>query len=69
MLDEDDRKNKYRADDDMGPRPMRDPIGEFPALAFIEKKNYKPKKDGNQNGIDEQMQKELEAQGFKQIKV
>ena len=29
MIDDYDRKNKYRADEDMGARPMRDPIGEF----------------------------------------
>ena len=61
MVDEYDRRNKFRADEEMGPRPMTEPIGEFKTLAFIEVKNYKPKKDGGQSGIDEQMQKELEA--------
>jgi hypothetical protein len=35
LIDEYDSKNKYRPDDEMGPRPMRDPIGQFESLAFI----------------------------------
>jgi len=29
----------------MGPRPMRDPIGQFESMAFIETKNFKPKNE------------------------
>ena len=61
LIDEFDRKNKYRPDEDMGPRPIRDPIGQFESMAFIEVKNFKPPKNALQNGLDEQMQKELEA--------
>ena len=53
----------------MGPRPIRDPIGQFESMAFIEVKNFKPPKNALQNGLDEQMQKELEAQGFKYVQV
>ena len=42
LIDEYDRGNKYRPDEEMGPRPMRDPIGEFSSMAFVEVKNFKP---------------------------
>lgn len=69
MIDEFDRRNKYRPDEEMGARPMRDPIGEFLSLAFVEVKNFKPSNAGGQSLLDEQIQRELEAQGFRQIKV
>jgi hypothetical protein len=31
----------------MGPRPMRDAIGQFENMAFIEVKNFKPQTNGN----------------------
>lgn len=68
MVDEYDRRNKFRADEEMGPRPYQEAIGEFKSMAFIEVKNYKPTNKA-QSGIDEQMQRELEKEGFKQIKV
>jgi hypothetical protein len=48
---------------------MRDPIGEFQTLAFVENKNFKPSAAQGQSLLDEQIQRELEAQGFRQIKV
>jgi hypothetical protein len=36
-------------------------------MAFIEVKNFKPKNDGNQTALDEALQKQLEAEGFRQI--
>lgn len=45
LIDEYDSKNKYRPDEEMGPRPMRDPIGQFDSMAFIETKNFKPKNE------------------------
>lgn len=69
LIDEYDRRNKYRPDEEMGPRPMRDPIGEFQTLAFVENKNFKPSAAQGQSLLDEQIQRELEAQGFRQIKV
>ena len=64
LIDEYDRRNKYRPDEEMGPRPMRDQIGEFPLMAFIEVKNFKPT-SAAATGIDEELQKELEAKGLK----
>lgn len=46
LIDEYDRKNKYRPDEELGPRPMRDPIGQFESMAFVEVKNFKPTTDG-----------------------
>lgn len=54
MVDEYDRRNKFRADEEMGPRPYQEAIGEFKSMAFIEVKNYKPTNKA-QSGIDEQM--------------
>ena len=61
LIDEYDRRNKYRPDEEMGPRPMRDPIGEFQTLAFVENKNFKPTAAQGQSLLDEQIQRELEA--------
>lgn len=57
LIDEYDRRNKYKPDEELGPRPMRDPIGQFESMAFIENKNFKPQNSGAQSGIDEEMQK------------
>jgi hypothetical protein len=64
LIDEYDRRNKYRPDEEMGPRPMRDPIGEFSSMAFVEVKNFKPQ-NTTTTGIDEELEKELEAKGLK----
>lgn len=53
LIDEYDRRNKYRPDEELGPRPMRDPIGQFESMAFVEVKNFKAKNDANQTGLDE----------------
>ena len=55
MIDEFDRRNKYKPDEEMGARPMRDPIGEFLSLAFVEVKNFKPSNAGGQSLLDEQI--------------
>jgi hypothetical protein len=68
LIDEYDSKNKYRPDDEMGPRPMRDPIGQFDSMAFIETKNFKPKNE-NANTIDETITAQLEAEGKRMIQV
>ena len=68
LIDEYDSKNKYRPDDEMGPRPMRDPIGQFDSMAFIETKNFKPKNE-NSNAIDETITAQLEAEGKRMVQV
>lgn len=68
LIDEYDRKNKFRPDEEMGPRPMKDPIGQFDSMAFIETKNFKPMNNNNQ-AVDENITAELEAQGKKMITV
>lgn len=65
LIDEFDRRNKYRPDEELGPRPMRDPIGQFESMAFVEVKNFKPKDNKNADAITEQLNKELEAEGKK----
>ena len=68
LIDEYDRRNKYKPDEELGPRPKKDPIGEFTSMAFVEVKNFKPA-NNTQACIDEELQKKLEAEGFKQITV
>lgn len=53
LIDEFDRRNKYRPDDEFGPRPFREPIGDFKMLAFVEVKNFKPPTNSNANVLDE----------------
>ena len=48
---------------------MKDPIGEFTSMVFVEVKNFKPDKNGGQACIDEEIVKALEAEGFKQVTV
>lgn len=60
MIDE--YESKYAPDEEMGARPMKDEIGQFESLAFMEVKNFKKQKD-NVNQENDVLRKQLEAEG------
>ena len=55
FIDEDE--SEHAPEYDMGPRNPDEPIGEFPALAFVENKKYKgSKKNTSENIVDSEQE-------------
>ena len=65
FIDEDE--SEHAPEYDMGPRNPDEPIGEFPALAFVLNKKFKhAKKSANENALEQQeaeLRKKYEKDG------
>ena len=76
FIDEDE--SEHAPEYDMGPRNPDEPIGEFPALAFVLNKKFKNKTGGGPSAPDDQntiefqeqeLRKKYEAEGKKMLSV